>query len=221
MKRKLAVVFCACFTLFAFAGCANFNTQLENTVSEIHERVLYGRSEEFEVTVTMGKIEADFVLDGVKTALKDFIAFKVTPLNSAANYTDLGISYRFNEQSVEHNLEKSPKHAVWTLRLDGTMNTEALEVVIFNEKDNFIVATEKVDTGNFSPLDKLKETFKDELMATHDGSKFNCEITMRLVKNSIDTENKFYWFVVAHTTKKDYFGIMVDIETGDVVSQKK
>ena len=225
MKKKLAAVLLFCFVLFALAGCVNFNTQLENVVSEIHERVLHGRSDAFDVTVTVGKIEEDFVLDGIKTGLKDFTSFRVQAVGNADGYKELGISYRYNDQSVEHDLEKNPKYGVWTLILNSAINTDALDVVIFTDKDNFIVPTEKVDMGNFSPLDKLKEKFKDELMTTHDGKKFNCEISMRFVKShggqGTDDECKFFWFVVVHTPKRDSFGIMVDAETGKVISQKK
>ena len=82
-KTKIFLV-CSlvCILIGGFAGCKNLNTTLEDTVSEIHEKVFFACDDNFFVQVTSGRIEKDYALDGCKNDLQNFVAIKVVSKQS-------------------------------------------------------------------------------------------------------------------------------------------
>ena len=78
----------------------------------------------------------------------------------------------------------------------------------------------RVKTGETKPIDLLKQAFEDELMNCFDGKSFLCETTIRLVKSPDQNDQKYFWYVVVYKQDKNFFGLMADVDTGEIVAKK-
>lgn len=221
MSKKCKVFLICCMALMltcGFVGCQNMNKALEDSVSEIHETVLSGRTEGFFVEVIGGKIETDYALDGVKNGMTNFVAVKV---RTDGEYSDMVASYVLNGKTCEKQLTASPfDSSVWTAVSEGELPVETLDVTLTADGESLGVALTKVSGGDVKPLDILKENFEDELMRCYKNGKFDCEISVRLVKSPDDADDKYYWYVVAYKPDKNFFGLMIDSATGEVLAKK-
>lgn len=201
-----------------FVGCQNMNKALEDSVSEIHETVLYGRAEGFFVEVIGGRIENDYALDGVKNGMKNFVAVKV---RTDGEYSDMSAVFTVNGKTYNETLTGSPFDAGrWTAVTDGELPVETLDVTLTADGESFGVALAKVPSGDVHPLDILKENFESQLMECYKDGKFDCEISVRLVKSPDENSDVYYWYVVAYKPDKTFFGLMIDSATGEVLAKK-
>ena len=82
------------------------------------------------------------------------------------------------------------------------------------------MALAKVPSGDVHPLDILKENFESQLMECYKDGKFDCEISVRLVKSPDENSDVYYWYVVAYKPDKTFFGLMIDSATGEVLAKK-
>lgn len=221
MSKKSKVFLSCCLALMiacGFVGCQNMNKALEDSVSEIHETVLYGRAEGFFVEVIGGRIENDYALDGVKNGMKNFVAVKV---RTDGEYSDMSAAFTVNGKTYNETLTGSPFDAGrWTAVTDGELPVETLDVTLTADGESFGVALAKVPSGDVKPLDILKENFESQLMECYKDGKFDCEISVRLVKSPDENSDVYYWYVVAYKPDKTFFGLMIDSATGEVLAKK-
>lgn len=223
MSKRVKIFLACCMTIMlfcGFVGCQNMNRALEESVSEIHETVLNAQDDNFFVEVIGGKIEADYALDGVKNASHDFIAVKVQVRGNVPE--KIVAAFTLKNNKIESELTCSPiDNKIWTAVLDGNLPVETLALTLtVNEEDCFNYDLQKVSAGDVKPLDILKDNFENELMQCYENGKFNCEISVRLVKSPKADDNTYYWYVVVYKPDKSFFGLMIDSATGEIVAKK-
>ena len=218
-KTKIfAIVSLVCILLGGFAGCKNLNTTLEDTVSEIHEKVLYAGDDNFFVEVVSGMIEKNCTLDGVKNEMQNFVLIKVK-----ANYDFESIVAEFDLQNKKYSqkLTQSPIDSrLWTAMVEDVVQTEALSLLVVADETKNDYQLQQVTVGETKPIDVLKQAFEKELMDCYDGKSFLCETTIRLVKSPDTKDGKYYWYVVVYKPDKNFFGFMADCVTGEIVAKK-
>lgn len=219
-RVKVFLVCCLAFMMFCgFVGCQNVNRALEESVSEIHQTVLSGGDDNFFVEVIGGKIEADYALDGVKNQAHDFVAVKVRVKQGVAD--ELTAEFAVANNKYCEKLTRSPiDNTVWTVVIDNTLPVETLPLALVSGEDRYEYELKKVSSGDVKPLDVLKETFGDELMACYENGRFNCEVSVRLVKSPEEGDDTYYWYVVVYKPDKNFFGLMINSATGEIVAQK-
>ena len=204
--------------LFCFAGCKNLNATLEDTVSEIHEKVFYAQDDNFFVQVSSGKIEKNYALDGQKNQLENFVTIKVVAKNSCEKiYADFSLQ----NSKYSQLLQQSPvDDKTWTATINDEIISETMALSVLADDNKFDYQLTKVQTCDEKPIDILKQTFEKELMDCFDGKSFLCETTIRMVKSPDQNDDRYFWYVVVYKQDKNFFGLMADVTTGQVVAKK-
>ena len=218
-KTKLfAIVSLVCILLGGFAGCKNINTTLEDTVSEIHEKVLYAGDDNFFVEVVSGMIEKNCTLDGVKNEMQNFVSIKIV---ATQGYQQVYADFSMQNAKYSQPLEQSPvDDKTWSVTICEQVLTEDFALSVLADDNKFDYQLSKVQTGDKKPVDILKQTFEKELMDCFDGKIFDCETTVRLVKSPDKNDQRYFWYVVVYKPDKTFFGLMADAVTGEVVAKK-
>ena len=219
-KTKIFLV-CSlvCILIGGFAGCKNLNTTLEDTVSEIHEKVFFACDDNFFVQVTSGRIEKDYALDGCKNDLQNFVAIKV--VSKQSDFDGVCADFCLQSKKYSQQLTSSPVDSrTWTAMVDDVVADENLTLSVLADDNKFDYQLKKVQVGETKPIDILKQAFESELMDCFDGESFLCETTIRLVKSPDDNDDRYFWYVVVYKPDKNFFGLMADCVTGEIVAKK-
>jgi len=219
-KTKIFLV-CSLFVILlgGFVGCKNLNRTLDDCVSEVHEAVFCADDDNFFVEVVSGKIKKDFALDGRKNELQDFVSIKLKAKKGA--YTTVYADFSLKNTKYSQQLTLSPiDDSVWTATVFDVCDSEKLSLSVLADDKKIDYTLEKVQTGQIKPIDLLKDAFEDRLMDCFDGESFNCEVSVRLVKSPDQNDKKYYWYIVVYTPDKNYFGLMADSITGEIVAKK-
>jgi len=218
-KTKIfAIVSLVCILLGGFAGCKNLNTTLEDTVSEIHEKVFYASDDNFFAEVVSGQIEKNCTLDGVKNEMQNFVLIKV---KANDDFENVVAEFDLQNKKYSQKLTQSPIDSrLWTAMVEDVVNTEALNLVVVADETKTDYQLKQVTVGETRPIDILKQAFEKELMDCFDGKSFLCETTIRLVKSPDEKDDKYYWYVVVYKPDKNFFGFMADCVTGEIVAKK-
>ena len=218
-KTKIfAIVSLVCILLGGFAGCKNLNTTLEDTVSEIHEKVLYAGDDNFFVEVVSGMIEKNCTLDGVKNEMQNFVLIKV---KANDDFENVVAEFYLQNKKYSQKLTQSPIDSrLWTAMIEDVVQTEALSLLVVADETKNDYQLQQVTVGETKPIDVLKQAFEKELMDCYDGKSFLCETTIRLLKSPDAKDDKYYWYVVVYKPDKNFFGFMADCVTGEIVAKK-
>lgn len=218
-KTKIfAVVSLVCILLCGFAGCKNLNTTLEDTVSEIHEKVFYASDDNFFAQVVSGKIEKNCALDGVKNEMQNFVMIKI---KANEDFENMSAEITLQNKKYNEQLLQSPIDSrLWTVVINDNVMTENIALSVTADESKHEFNMQQVAVGETKPIDLLKQAFEKELMDCFDGKSFLCETTIRLVKSPDEKTDKYFWYVVVYKPDKNFFGLMADCVTGEIVAKK-
>lgn len=218
-KTKIfAIASLLCILIGGIAGCKNLNTTLEDTVSEIHEKVFYASDDNFFVEIASGMIEKNCILDGAKTEMQNFVSIKV---KANSDYHNIDVQITLQNKKHTKQLSQSPiDDRLWMVVIEDVVQTENVVLTVVADEKTIDYQLQQVVVGEIKPIDLLKQTFEKELMDCFDGKSFLCETTIRLVKSLDTKDDRYYWYVVVYKPDKNFFGFMADCKTGEIVAKK-
>lgn len=224
MKRKIIFAIVAIFVLgclaFALVACdlkgSDHKNQPKSNISRRTDAYYAGESELFAVSIEQGKREKVFIADGKATDVEDFCQITVTPL--ASNSYD-GISFKINgdnatlegevkstdfgEYSATINLSFVPTGVVLTAGSDES------DIELANVLDGAITSDDVVNIA--------KEAFKDKIEAELADGKAEREIYIKLITGD---RTSYFYYVSFIGDGVDYWAMLVDPKTGDIVSKR-
>jgi len=221
MKRKIvlsitaiAATLCAVFALTA-CNPKGADNKADN-ISRLTQAYYAGESEAFAVSIETGKREKVFIADGKATDVESFCQITVTPL-AVNDYT--GVSYivagggstlsgeitssNYGEYTSAITLTFIPQTG--TVTAGETTN----EIELANILDGALNASDIVNIA--------KNEFKDKLTAEKEEGKGEREIYIKLITG--DRMN-YYYYVSFIGEGVDYWAMLVDPKTGDIVSKR-
>lgn len=221
MKRKILLAITAIVVLICAVGVLVACNPKESekpadNISRQTNAYFAGESEQFAVSIEVGKREKIFIADGKATDVEDFCQITITPLTAgsyeAVNYVVSGgentlsgeiTSSNYGEYTATVNLEFTPK----------TVTVTAGDVTSEIELANILEgALNSADVVNIA-----KEEFKDKLQKEIDEGKGEREIYVKLITGDRMT---YYYYVSFIGDGVDYWAMLIDPKTGDVVSKR-
>ena len=150
--------------------------------------------------------------------LENFVTIKVVAQNS---YEKIYADFSLQNTKYSQLLVQSPvDDKTWTATVNDEIVSESMALSVLADETKVDYQLTKVQTCDTKPLDVLKQTFEKELMDCFDGKTFLCETTIRMVKSPDQNDNRYFWYVVVYKQDKNFFGLMADVTTGQVVAKK-
>jgi len=233
MKRKLfrtviitIIVICLClFVACKKAEPTEEKSPLEKRVSTYHDGVYVGANEDFTVSFITGESEKLIVIDGEVGETARFATLTVTPLasslfNNTYTYLLKGENGEKTGELVKDVIGASFSAEVGDISSIGKMLT--LSVVAEGILDSEITLTDKM-TGTIGWKEALSiaaKEFADLITAESDTGNLPREIYIKLVNALADEEAPFYYYVSFIKSPSDYWAILLDPITGEVISKK-
>ena len=220
MKRKILIVFAAITVLvLAVAMTACNKSDTDKTPSDVSRSVsaLYtGESENFAVSVEKGMREDPFIADGKATDVAEFAEITVTPLT----FNDFEeISYVLNAENT--NLSGTlTGNNFGEFRQTLTLDFAPVSVSVTANGTTEEIQLADVLAGKLSSSDVVniaRKEFADRIAAESADGKPSREIYVKLISGDRET---YYYYVSFIGEGVDYWAMLVDPATGDVVSKK-
>lgn len=227
MKKIFSAIFVALIAVI-FVGCGEKKEAVDtinNHIIEVRNNLYAGSDENFFATFCTGDREDPYGLDGV---INEKIPFGIVTFsrvnNSSLNNTEYNFTIIINGEETSGILEKSPydntysadigkkvdDNAEISLRL--TADGKEFNQVLFNESKNFAVTKE--DAINIAG-----EELKDAIVSMNkeDGSP---EAMVKILKDCSGETNRYFWYVGIVSSNGKTAGVLIDANTGDIISKK-
>ncbi len=221
MKRKAfliitAILLCVCFVAVLVACNRQGGEKDNGNISRRTDAFFAGESEQFAVSVERGRREKTFIADGKATDVNDFAQITIVPLvkneYESINFVLAGASSTlsgsvdgsdYGEFSAEIGLDFAP------VSVTVTAGEETSEIELANVLEGALTADDVINIA--------KDTFKDRMDKESADGKTQREIYVKLITG--DREN-YYYYVSFIGDGVDYWAVLIDPKTGDIVSKK-
>lgn len=219
MKRKNVLIFiaicCLACTLVCLCACNKPNDQQDkDNISRLTQSYYAGESEDFAVSIETGMREKCFIADGKATDVVEFAEIVITPLKQ--NDCEK-LAYQIKGQDATLSGEVTSSNYgefIGELKLDFvptsvtlTVGEEECEIELCNILEGALNANDIINIA--------KNEFAERIAS--EGETLNREIYVKLISGD---RIGYYYYVSFIGEGVDYWAMLVDIKTGEIVSQK-
>ena len=227
--RKIICILSIALCGVLLVGCGNSSkneTNFNNHLIEIRNNLFAGQDDTYYATVCTGEREKEYALDGVVNELTPFGIVTLARLDNEMLAKD---EYTFtlvvNGQNITGSLEKSPYDNTYSADIEQVIADDAeitLELVIdgtnfsqtlSNVSSEFVVAKDRAIT---IACDELKDSIKD--LSKEKGC--YSEAFIKILKDYSGESNRYYWYVGIISPEGKTSGILIDANSGDIISKK-
>ncbi len=221
MKKKIVIslvaICCIVCVGLCFVAC---NKKVDETpkdnISRLTNSYYAGESDCFAVSIEQGRREKTFIADGTAKEVGDFTELTIIPLKKneyeCISYVILGDG---NTLSGEINKSDNGEY-ISIITLDFVPASITLTAV----EDTQEIELCNVLDGALSALDIIniaKTEFKDRIDEAIQNNEPEREVYLKVITGDRIT---YYYYVSFIGEGVDYWAVLVDIKTGDIISKK-
>lgn len=222
MKRKIVLAITAILILIC-ATCAlvacnprGADNRPKDNVSRSTDAYFAGESKSFAVSIEKGRREKVFIADGKATDVEDFCQITVTPLVSNS-YDGISFVITGGEETLSGEVTSSD-FGEFTASIDLKFVPETITVTAGNDVSEIELAN--ILEGALTSADAIniaKEAFKDKIEQEQADGKAEREIYVKLITGD---RTSYYFYVSFIGDNVDYWAMLIDPKTGDIVSKR-
>ena len=225
--KKVLIFAMFVFSLVTFSACGSSKFDIQKHLIEKRENLFVASDNLYSVTFSTGMREKDYNLDGT---VNELIPFGVLTLcrndnNPLANDTYTYV-VKIDDKSYTGFLEKNPTDNSYSADLEvSTTGKEVINTQIsftgysFNQDMSNVTNDFEVDTN--CALKIAEKTLKDEIKNITSNKNVKIEVVMKTVKDYSSSELKnYYWYVGVVSTNGDTLGVLIDVNSGEIIAKK-
>lgn len=228
MKKFICVLSIAICGIL-FVGCGGnkkAETNFNNHLIEIRNNLFACEDGTYYATVCTGEREKDYALDGVVNELVPFGIITLARLdNEMLKLDEYAFTLVVNGENITGSLEKSPYDNTYSADIEQVIADDAeisLQVVVdganFNQNltnisSNFVVGKDRAIT---IACDELKDSIKNLSKDKNSSS----EAFIKILKDYSGESNRYYWYVGIISPEGKTSGVLIDTNSGDIISKK-
>lgn len=228
MKKFLCILSIAlCGVLFVGCGSKTKNeTNFNSHLIEIRNNLFAGQNDEYYVTICTGEREEDYALDGVVKPLVQFGIITLARLDGELLSQD---EYEFtlvvNGENITGSLEKNPYDNTYSADIEQAITDEAeikLEMVIDNNNFNQTLTNVSKDfaINKDQAISIACEALKDSISNLSKEEGNSSEAFIKILKDYSGENDRYYWYVGIISPEGQTAGVLIDANSGDIISKK-
>ncbi len=200
-----------------FVGCnKNKDEEKSDNICRITQSYYAGESDAFAVSIECGRREKNFIADGVASDVVDFVEICIQPLKSN-DYQKIAYSV----QDETHVLSGEVENGNYgDFRTSITLDFVPVKVVINVSDTQDEVFLSDILQDALSANDAIniaKKEFQTSIDEEYAQGKAEREIYVKLI--TADRTN-YYYYVSFIGDGVDYWAVLEDIKTGEIISKK-
>ena len=227
--KKILFVLSILLCVVAFVGCGSSKkneTNFNNHLIEIRNNLFAGEDGIYYATVCTGEREQDYALDGVVNKLVPFGIITIARFdNERFNQDEYSFTLVINGENITGSLEKSPYDNTYSADIEQVIADDAeigLQVVVdgtnFNQTLSNVSSNFGVDKDKAISItcDELKDSIKS--LSKEKGSL--SEAFIKILKDYSGESNRYYWYVGIISPDGKTSGVLIDADSGAIISKK-
>ena len=219
------VLLCA----LVFVGC-NSNKKsvdmINDHIIEVRNNIYMGSDEKYYATFCSGERENPYELDGV---VNEMVPFGIVTFSRNDNAKLTNDEYMFtitiNGEATSGTLSKSPFDNTYSADIEKAVDDDAeisLEIningtsfsqTLFNESKNFGVSQQRA-------IEIAGKELSSTLSEMKSGGGKTAEAMIKILKDYSGETNRYFWYVGVVGADGKTAGILIDANSGEVVSLK-
>lgn len=214
-------------SLFMFTSCARTKSEtniLEKKVSYIDTHLYTGESKNFNILINRGKKEDTFIADGKVNEMKDFSTLKLIPLQMDKMKKDYSYKIVGEKGTMSGDLKKDTFGISFSSELQNLDSIGELNQIVITSADveeTIELVNKLKDMIDWQDVLKIGDKeFNDVIKQEQKSDKFNREIHIKFINNKVDPKSPYYWYIAFLANTNDYWALLVEPESGNVISKK-
>ena len=228
-KVYFGIALVLALSLCLFAGCKKAPTEekspLEKRVSTYHDAVYVGSNDDFNASFVTGECEKLIVIDGEVGDLAPFATLTVTPLSAPLFNNAYSYVLKGETGELTGDLTKDVVGAAFSAEVkDAKTIGKILSVTVKAEGilESDVPLTDKLD-GALTWKEILSiagKELSETIAAESDTGNLQREIYVKLVNALSAGGAPYYYYVSFIKSPSDYWALLLDPTTGEVISKK-
>lgn len=225
MKRKYLVLALILCCLFCLSACGSSKINLCDYLIEERELLFTASDDVYNVSLSYGKRETNYNLDGVVNPLTDFAILSINKNDnkSLANDTYAYI-ININEEPLTGFLTKNETDNSYSTDLEISVPADAkINVKIsftgYTFDQDLVNTTREFTVDKNTALNIANEQLLNSvnnILSTNN----NIEVVTKILKDYSSDIKKYYWYVGVVSSNGETLGILLDAYTGDTIAKK-
>lgn len=199
----------------------------KNNLSEVTYNLFEGKTEQINATLMSGLREKSYSLDGTARELKEFGVIRVAFLTETTGFIGHP-RYRMtvNDTLYEGLLEKNPFRSVYVADIQKIVPDDA-QVLLVVEWDTLYQTVElDLISTNWSVnweealklgIENADERYFNSLII---GGDFLAEVQVLIMTDITGNLENYYWNVIIYGKNGSTLSVVIDPQTGDIISKK-
>lgn len=227
--KKFLCASLLCLTALCFVGCNKTKETIDtlnNHIIEVRNNIYAGSDDTYFATFCSGEREEPYALDGV---VNDRVPFGIVTFskndNSALNQDTYAFTIVINGETMTGTLEKSPYDNTYSadvetmvddnaeITLTVNVDSTTFEQVLYNESKNFAV-------NQTQALEIAGKEMSECIFHIKDQDGKTGEAMVKILKDYSGETNRYFWYVGFVSVEGTTCGVLIDANTGEIVSKK-
>lgn len=228
MKKYIFVFVCFITCFIVLTGCSSVEYRLaKENIAEIRECLYVGENKEINATLSCGKREKDYVINGYATELIEFgvLTFELLkPVDEFENFEPMFVLF-VGTKRYDGVLEKNPFDGTYVADIKKNINTtDVVNAKImcgtFSSEVNLNLLT---DTWEINCEDALKiacKNQKENIKNFEENGAFLAEVYVKIVNDEEINKDEYFWYVNFVGRKGRNFAVIINTQNGEVMAEK-
>ena len=221
MKKKIYLVLTlilvlVCASVVLVACGSKQPGGAKDNISRRTDAYFAGESEQFAVSVEKGRREKTFIADGKATDVVDFCQITVIQLKSN-DYKSINFVIKGDDSTLSGEITTSDFGEFFSLIELGftpktvtvTAGEETCEIELTDMLEGKLTSSDAVNIA--------KDAFKDKIAKENEEGKAEREIYVKLITGD---RTNYYYYVSFIGDGVDYWAMLIDPSTGDIISKR-
>ena len=219
-KKLLVIAIIVFIALMSFA-CKTSMQKRATAISEFRDEVLVGKKENVDATLISGYREEPFNVDGTSNAVKK--DFAVLSVECVTAQSELEYCMQSSNATFKGTLVKHPLKNSYSVELDERITGSATLQVSLGDNVVEIMLNSVRTSDMITPdvaLDIAESELKKEIKQMNIDGDFSAEIFIRLLKNPINSEGGYFWYVAYAEDKYVVKAVLIHPITREIYAKK-
>lgn len=222
-SKFILISFCLVFCLFFLFGCKNNNNgqlhqSYEENLSEYRQNLFVCKTEDYLVTLTSGKRETNYIMDGKTSTLTDFgvITVKFEKLPASGK---LQFELKVDADTYVGEFEINPFDNTFVYDISKQVSDESavsLYLVEFDETLNLECLSKNWEVDYKEALNIFAEKHASEISENMVNKTLKGEIYIKTVAENTNLSD-IYWYCLLVCESGEMYASLISVNTGTVV----
>ena len=226
MKKLLTVLLCLMIVCCICFGCSKSKNEVdwESRINYYQTAYYCGAATGLSINLSCGMKEKDYVLDGEIGPMTEFCTLTLVPLVADYVKPSYGFVLTGDKGKVEGTMIKEIFGSSYYADIDKSadIGTPSSVKIISGETLSLDIALEDKMAGKADYKAALSAAVSEYADKLSEDTPENCkrEITLKFAGDRRNTQNPYYWYVSIAASVDDFLALLIDPETGKVVTKK-